>query len=136
LIEPYMPLEGRLVSLDYRLLRAARAFLDPELQSGKIHPEDARRILEHDVVLSPAFTEEEIERFTYRDPGQAISYFYGYTQLIALRKETQTALGAKFNQKNFHDFILAQGMLPPDLIRKAVMEHFIPSQRTASADAR
>ena len=46
LIEPYMPLEGQLVSLDYRLFRAARAFLDPELQSGKIHPEDAQRVLE------------------------------------------------------------------------------------------
>src|SRR6202042_3115175 len=55
LIEPYMPLEGQLVSLDYRLFRAARAFLDPELQSGKIRPEDAKRVLEHDVMLSPAF---------------------------------------------------------------------------------
>jgi uncharacterized protein (DUF885 family) len=87
-------------------------------------------------VLSPAFTEEEIERFTYRDPGQAISYFYGYTKLIALRKATETALGAKFNQKKFHDFVLAQGMLPPDLMRKAVMENFIPSQRAASAGRR
>ena len=34
LIRPHMPLEGQLVSLDYRLLRAARAFLDPELQAG------------------------------------------------------------------------------------------------------
>src|ERR1700691_3842290 len=97
LIEPYMPLEGQLVSLDYRLFRAARAFLDPELQSGKIQPDDARRILEQDIVSSPAFTEEEIERFTYRAPGQAISYFYGFTKLIALRKDTEAALGPKFN---------------------------------------
>jgi uncharacterized protein (DUF885 family) len=133
LIEPYMPLEGQLVSLDYRLFRAARAFLDPELQSGKIQPDDARRILEQDIVSSPAFTEEEIERFTYRAPGQAISYFYGFTKLIALRKDTEAALGPKFNQLKFHDFILAQGLLPPDLMRKAVMDHFIPSQQTAGA---
>jgi uncharacterized protein (DUF885 family) len=133
LIEPYMPLEGQLVSLDYRLFRAARAFLDPELQSGKIQPDDARRILEQDVVSSPAFTEEEIERFTYRAPGQAISYFYGFTKLIALRKDTEAALGPKFNQLKFHDFIMAQGLLPPDLMRKAVMDHFIPSQQTAGA---
>jgi len=133
LIEPYMPLEGQLVSLDYRLFRAARAFLDPELQSGKIQPEDARRVLEQDIVASPAFTEEEIERFTYRAPGQAISYFYGFTKLIALRKDTEAALGPKFNQLRFHDFILAQGLLPPDLMRKAVMDHFIPSQQTAGA---
>ena len=66
--------------------------------------------------------------------GEAISYFYeDYTKLIALRKATETALGAKFNQMKFHDFILAQGLLPPDLTRKAVIEHFIPSLQTASA---
>ncbi len=129
LMRPYMPLEGQLVSLDYRLLRAARAFLDPELQSGKIQPTDAFRVLEQDVVQSHAFAEEEVERYTYRAPGQANSYFYGYTKLIALRKDTEAALGAKFNQKNFHDFILAQGLLPPDLMRQAVMEDFVPAQK-------
>ena len=133
LIEPYMPPEGQLVSLDYRLLRAARAFLDPELQAGKIQPAGARRVLEQDVVQSPAFAEEELERYTYNSPGQATSYFYGYTKLIALRKDTEAALGAKFNQKKFHDFILAQGLLPPDLMRKAVMEQFVPSQQEGTA---
>jgi len=108
--------------------RAARAFLDPDLQVGKIQPADAYRVMEKDVVLSHAFAEEEVELFTYRAPGQANSYFYGYTKLIALRKDTEAALGTKFNQKKFHDFILAQGLLPPDLMRKAVMEDFVPKQ--------
>jgi hypothetical protein len=128
IMKPFMPMEGQLVSLDYRLLRAARAFLDPELQEGKIQPADAYRVLEQDVVQSHAFAQEEVERFTYRAPGQANSYFYGYTKLLALRKETEAALGSKFNQKKFHDFILAQGLLPPDLMRKAVMEDFVPKQ--------
>jgi uncharacterized protein (DUF885 family) len=132
IIKPYMPLEGQLVSLDYRLLRAARAFLDPELQAGKIQPADAYRVLQQDVVQSHAFAEEEVERYTYRAPGQANSYFYGYTKLIALRKETEAALGAKFNQKKFHDFILAQGLLPPDLMRQAVIEDFVPTQKAQS----
>jgi Bacterial protein of unknown function (DUF885) len=125
LVRPYMPLEGQLVSLDYRLMRAARAFLDPELQAGKIQPEEAFRVLEQDVVQSHAFAQEEVERYTYRAPGQANSYFYGYTKLLALRKDVEAALGAKFNQKKFHDFILAQGLLPPDLMRKVVMEEFV-----------
>jgi uncharacterized protein (DUF885 family) len=128
LIKPYMPLEGQLISLDLRLQRAARAFLDPELQSGKIQPEDAYRVMEHDVVLSHAFAQEEVERFTYRMPGQANSYFYGYVKLLALRKEAEATLGAKFNQKKFHDFILAQGLLPPDMMRDAVMNDFVPAQ--------
>lgn len=128
LMRPYMPLEGQLISLDYRLLRAARAFLDPELQSGKIQPADAFRVLEQDVVQSHAFAQEEVERYTYRAPGQANSYFYGYTKLIALRKDVEAALGPKFNQKKFHDFILAQGLLPPDLMRQAVMDDFVKAQ--------
>ena len=127
IIKPYMPPEGQLVSLDYRLLRAARAFLDPELQSGKIQPAEAYRILEQDVVQSHAFAQEEVERYTYRSPGQANSYFYGFSKLINLRKETESALGAKFNQQRFHDFILAQGLLPPDLMREAVEEKFVPA---------
>jgi uncharacterized protein (DUF885 family) len=125
LIKPYMPLEGQLISLQLRLQRAARAFLDPELQSGKLQTADAYRILEQDVVLSHAFAKEEVERFTYRAPGQANSYFYGYTKLMALRQELETALGAKFDQKQFHDTILAQGLLPPDLMRRAVLHHFL-----------
>ena len=126
--KPYMPLEGQLVSLDYRLLRAARAFLDPELQSGKITTDDAYRVLQQDVVQSHAMAKQEVERYTYRAPGQANSYFYGYTKLIALRKDVEANLGPKFNQKKFHDFILSQGLLPPDLMRKAVMEDFVKTQ--------
>jgi uncharacterized protein (DUF885 family) len=135
LIKPYMPLEGQLISLQLRLQRAARAFLDPELQQGKVTPEDAYRVLQQDVVLSHAFAQEEVERFTYRSPGQANSYFYGYTRLIELREETEKALSARevgFDQKKFHDFLLAQGILPPDLMRKAVMENFVPAQAKAA----
>ena len=129
IMQPYEPVDGQLLTLQLRLLRAARAFLDPELQSGKVTPEHAYEVLEKDVVLSHAFAKEEVERFTFRSPGQANSYFYGYTRLLSLRKETETALGAKFDQKKFHDFILSQGLLPPDLMRKAVLEEFVPSQK-------
>jgi len=124
---PYMPDDAQLVSLDYRLLRAARAFLDPELQQGKITPEQAMQVLEKDVVCSPALATEEVERYTFRSPGQAPSYFDGYTRLLALRKDAEQALGPKFNVQRFHDFILSQGLLPPNLLRKAVMEDFVVS---------
>jgi uncharacterized protein (DUF885 family) len=126
---PYMPLEGQLVSLDYRLLRAARAFLDPELQAGIITQQQALDILTKDVVQSPAFARQEVERYTLRAPGQANSYFYGYIKLLALRKDTEAALGDKFNALRFHDFILSQGLLPPALIREAVMNDFVPSRK-------
>jgi uncharacterized protein (DUF885 family) len=126
---PYMPKEGQLISLQFRLLRAGRAFMDPELQSGKLQPADAMKILTKDICFSVPFANQEVERYTFRSPGQANSYFYGYTRLLELRKETETALGSKFNALHFHDFILAQGLLPPRLMKKAVEEHFIPDEK-------
>jgi Bacterial protein of unknown function (DUF885) len=122
---PYMPDDAKLVSLDYRLLRAARAFLDPELQQGKVTPDQAMQVLENDVVCSPALATEEVERYTFRAPGQAPSYFDGFTRLLEIRMAAEQALGPKFHVQSFHDFILSQGLLPPDLLRKAVMEDFV-----------
>ena len=129
IMQPYEPPEGQLLTLQLRLLRAARAFLDPELQSGATTPARAYEVLEKDVVLSHAFATEEVERFTYRSPGQANSYFYGYTRLLSLRQEVEAALGARFQPRKFHDFILSQGLLPPDLMRTTVLEEFVPTQK-------
>jgi uncharacterized protein (DUF885 family) len=127
-----MPQEGQLISLQFRLLRAARAFLDPELQAGNVTPKEAMRVLTQDAGFSVPFANQEVERYTFRAPGQANSYFYGYTKLLQLRKDTEAALGAKFDQEKFHDFILAQGLLPPDLMRRAVTEDFLPAQKGAA----
>jgi len=126
---PYMPDDGKLISLQLRLLRAARAFLDPELQLGKVTPKEAMKVLENDVVCSEAFATEEVDRFTFGMPGQAGSYFDGFTRLLAIRADTEKALGSKFNVQRFHDFILSQGLLPPNLLRKAVMEDFVARER-------
>lgn len=127
-VKPYMPLEAQLAALQSRLMRAARAFLDPGLQSGRITREEATRILREEVVLSEGMALQEVERYTFRSPGQATSYFCGYTRLMELRTEAERALGPKFNRQKYHDFILAQGLLPPALLRKAVMEELVPSQ--------
>ncbi|RYY31660.1 MAG: DUF885 domain-containing protein, partial [Sphingobacteriaceae bacterium] len=129
IIRPYMPLEGQLISLDYRLLRAARAFLDPELQSGKITQQQAINVLLNDVVQSQAMAQQEVERYANRAPGQANSYFYGYTKMLSLRADTEKALGNKFSTLKFHDFILSQGLLPPSLIREAVLTEFVPHNK-------
>jgi hypothetical protein len=130
--KPYEPLDGQLIALQHRLLRAARAYLDPGLQAGTITKEEAMRVLQEDVVLSPAMATQEIERYTFRSPGQATSYFCGYQRLMELRTETERALGSSFDRQRFHDFILAQGMLPPRLLRQAVREQFVPGERKAA----
>lgn len=128
-MQPYEPLDGQLVALQLRLLRAARAFLDPMLNLGLIDRARALEVLEHDVCLSDGFAHEEVDRFMFRMPGQATSYFYGYTRLMALRTEAELALGPRFNRQAFNDFIIDQGLLPPNLLARAVREQFIPEAK-------
>ncbi len=123
--QPYMPPDGQLIALQSRLMRAARAFLDPELQSGKVTREQALQVLKGEVVLSDAMANQEVERYTFRAPGQATSYFYGYTRLMQLREEVEKAQGKRFDQQKFHDFVLSQGLLPAELLRKAVLADFV-----------
>ena len=128
-MQPYEPIEGQMIALRDRLLRAARAFLDPMVNLGMITPDQAKQFLEREVVLSPAFAQEEADRFAFVAPGQATSYYYGYHNFLTMRGEAEVALGPKFNRLKFNDFILSQGLLPPDLMRQAVKEEFIPSQK-------
>ena len=126
---PSEPVDGQLFALQFRLLRAARAMLDPMLNLGLISREDAGKILSEQVVLSPPMVKQELDRYTFRMPGQAGSYFYGYSRILQLRAETELALGSKFDRQAFNNFLLDQGLLPPDLLAKAVREEFIPAQR-------
>jgi uncharacterized protein (DUF885 family) len=126
---PYEPLEGQLFALQFRLLRAARAMLDPMLNLGLTDRDTAFAVLTDQVGLSKAMARQEVDRYTVNSPGQAGSYFYGYSRIMQLRAETELALGKRFDRKAFNDFLLDQGMLPPDLLAKAVREDFVPAQK-------
>lgn len=127
-MKPYEPLDGQLFALQARLQRAARAFIDPMLNLGLMTRDRAHDILTQDVGLSEAMVKQEIDRYTFRSPGQATSYFYGYLKLMELRTTTEVALGPKFNRQAFNDYLIGQGLLPPALLAKAVREEFIPQQ--------
>jgi hypothetical protein len=124
---PSEPLDGQLIALQFRLMRAARAMLDPMINLGQIDREAAGRILRDKVGLSEAMTKQELDRYTFNSPGQAGAYFYGYARILELRMETEIALGDKFDRLAFNNFLLDQGLLPPDLLAKAVREQFIPA---------
>jgi len=127
-MKPYEPLDGQLIALQHRLMRAARAFIDPMLNLGLMTRERAHDILTQDVCLSEPLARQEIDRYTFRAPGQATAYFYGYIRIMELRTATEIALGSKFDRHAFNDFLIGQGLLPPDLLAKAVREEFIPAQ--------
>jgi uncharacterized protein (DUF885 family) len=126
---PYEPPAGQFVTLQLRLMRAARAFLDPMLNLGLISKERAHDVLRYDVGLSEAMTRQELDRYTFNSPGQATAYFYGYMHLQQLRLQTELALGNKFNHQAFNDFIIGQGVLPPEQMAEAVRTQFIPAQK-------
>jgi hypothetical protein len=124
IVRPYMPLDGQLLSLQARLLRAARIWLDPMLNLGLITADEAKRVLMADVVEDDLNAQTEIDRYVFRSPAQATAYYYGYENLQALRAQTELRLKDRFEAREFHDFLLAQGLLPPEVLNKAVEENF------------
>jgi uncharacterized protein (DUF885 family) len=131
-MKQYYPLDGQLGALQFRLMRAARAFLDPMLNLGLLEPAQALEFLQREVLLSEPMAKQEVDRYTFLAPGQATSYFYGYEKLQALRTRTELALGPAFDQRSFHDFVIGQGLLPLELLDQAVVEQYLPSRRTAA----
>lgn len=116
MMQPYLPLEGKFMSLQFQLLRAARAFLEPELQLGKITPADALRVLTEDVGFSKFFAEQEVRRYTATMQAQAPAYFYGAQQIWQLRSQIEQKMGKQFTPQKFHDFVLSQGFLTPQTL--------------------
>jgi uncharacterized protein (DUF885 family) len=125
IMQQYLSPEAQLFGLKARLMRAARAFLDPMLNLGLIGKEEAMELITRDVGLSKTLANQEINRYTFRAPGQATSYYYGYMNLMSLRAEVELRMRDRFNQRAYHDFLLKQGLLPPDILRQAVLTEFV-----------
>lgn len=125
IMHEFLPLEAQLFNLFTRLMRAARMFLDPMVNTGQMTHEQAVTFLMEQTALSLPMASSEADRYAFGSPGQATSYYFGYMNLMRLRTEVEIALGDEFNQREFHDFILAQGLLPPELLREAVLEEFV-----------
>jgi hypothetical protein len=129
---PYYPADGQLFALQLRLMRAARAFLDPMVNLGRMTPAAAKDYLMREVTLSEAMAQQEADRYAFREPGQAVSYLYGYSRLRELRMKAEIALGEKFEPREFHDLIIEQGLLPPRLLDSAVMAELTRRHRGTS----
>lgn len=132
LMQQYLPDEGQLGALQMRLMRAARAFLDPMVNLGLMEPEAAKQFLMKEVGLSEPMAKQEADRYSFLSPGQATSYFYGYQQQLALRAKAEMALGERFDQRSYHDFVIGEGLLPPDLLEQAIMDRYVAPRRVAA----
>jgi hypothetical protein len=130
-MKPHLPLEGQIGALQMRMMRAARAFLDPMVNLGQITPAAAQQFLMTEVGLSEPMAKQEADRYSFWMPGQATAYFYGYERQQGIRAKAEMALGTRFDQLSYHDFVIDQGMLPPDLLEQAVMERYVAERRVA-----
>jgi uncharacterized protein (DUF885 family) len=125
IMHEHLPLEAQLFSLFTRQLRAARMFMDPMINTGQLTPEQAVDFMVEQISLSLPMASSEADRYSFRAPGQATSYYFGFMNLMSLRTELELKLGDDFKQREFHDFILEQGLLPPDMLREAVLDRFV-----------
>ena len=66
-MQPFEPSDGQLFALQARAQRAARAFLDPMVNLGKITPEAVQSFLMDEVGLSEGMAKQEMQRYTFRD---------------------------------------------------------------------
>ena len=68
----------------------------------------------------------EVERYIAW-PGQALAYKLGELQIRRHRREAEEKLGAKFDQRRFHDVILAIGSVPLPVLEQR-MAQFIAEE--------
>ena len=66
--------------------------------------------------------EKEVTRYQ-SDPGQATAYMIGQLKIIELRNYAQEKLGDKFNLKDFHFYLLAQGSAPLSFLEESIREY-------------
>lgn len=124
-MQQYLPPEAQLFSLYSLAMRSARMFLDPMVNTGQLTPQQAEDFLVEQLAMSRPMASSEADRYAFRAPGQATSYYYGFMAMMRLRTELEVALGDQFRQRVFHDFILEQGLLPPELLRDAALARFV-----------
>jgi uncharacterized protein (DUF885 family) len=65
-------------------------------------------------------------------PGQALAYKLGELEIKRLRGEAEEALGERFDLREFHDAVLANGSVPLPVLRQ-VIESFIQASRPSSS---
>lgn len=113
----------------YEMWRACRLVADTGIHWFGWDIEQARKCFTENSALAPHNIQTELERYIAW-PGQALAYKIGELKLRELRRKAEEALGARFNVRSFHDFILLGGSLPLDVLEERVTEWIAQQQTT------
>lgn len=109
--------------LTYEMWRAARLVVDTGIHHYGWTREQALDYMKTNVALSEHEITTEVDRYIAW-PGQAVAYKLGELQIRRHRREAEAALGSKFDQRKFHDAILALGAVPLPVLEQR-MARFI-----------
>jgi uncharacterized protein (DUF885 family) len=112
--------------LTYEMWRACRLVIDTGIHAFGWTRDQAMSYLRDRAALSEHEITTEIDRYIAW-PGQALAYKLGELQIRRQRREAEEALGAKFDQRRFHDAILAIGSVPLPVLEQH-MQQFIAAE--------
>lgn len=116
--EKMRPEAVEMVAMRNVLWRAARAWIDPQVNTGKMTYEQAVDFLVDRVLMERDRAELEVNRY-FRNPTEVPSYMVGKLQFQQLREQLKTGQGKAFVLKNFHDEIFKEGKeLPVPVIAR------------------
>ncbi|OZA36085.1 MAG: hypothetical protein B7X92_07895, partial [Novosphingobium sp. 17-62-9] len=106
-------------TLDDEMLRAMRLVVDTGLHTKGWNREQAVAFMLGNSGMGRSDAEAEVDRYI-AIPGQALSYKIGALTIQRLRKEAETALGNRFDIRQFHDQVLGSGALPMQVLEAKV----------------
>lgn len=95
----------------YEMWRAARLVIDTGIHRYGWSRQQAIDYLAGHTALPQHEVETEVDRYISW-PGQALAYKLGELTIRRLRAEAEATLGPKFDERRFHDAILALGSVP------------------------
>ncbi|HEX9933031.1 MAG TPA: DUF885 family protein [Allosphingosinicella sp.] len=113
--------------LTYEMWRAARLVIDTGIHSQGWTRDQALAFLRDNTALSEHEVTTEVDRYISW-PAQALAYKLGELQIRRHRAEAEAALGPRFDQRRFHDAILALGSVPLPVLEER-MRRFIEEER-------
>jgi uncharacterized protein (DUF885 family) len=109
--------------LGYQIWRASRLVVDTGIHSMRWTRQQAIDFMHEYTTLAAHEIETEVDRYIAW-PAQALSYYLGELAIVKARAKAESALGAKFNIRAFHDTVLEMGSVPLPLL-EARIDRFI-----------
>ena len=108
-------------NLQARLFRAARLVVDTGIHAYNWPRSRAIAYMVQQGGVDQEFAESEVDRY-YSNPAQALGYLLGYHKMRELRARAESALGARFDVKDFHSVVIDNGPMPLAVLEKLVDE--------------